>query len=128
MHGGQPEAPPGPSSPASVVLDIGPHAGALVLYTDGDLAGEEIEIRPSGGTWDGTHTAVRERHVGHGVVHAGVFGSLPEGLYDLRPRSEGSSARTVSARVRAGAVAEARLPAADPVGPRGPRTPTGGAQ
>ena len=54
-----PEENLGPSGEASVVLDIGPHAGALVLYTEAELAGAEIEIRPGGGAWTGTHTAVR---------------------------------------------------------------------
>jgi hypothetical protein len=76
----------GPSTGASVLLDIGGGNGALVVYGSDGLAGEEIEIRPHGGTWSGVHTAVRARHVGDRVLHAGVFGSLPAGLYDLRLR------------------------------------------
>ena len=69
-----------------MVLDIGPHAGALVLYTNEGLAGAEIEIRPGDGPWLGAHTAVRERHVGGRVLYAGVFGSLAPGGYELRPQ------------------------------------------
>jgi hypothetical protein len=76
----------GPSTGASVMLDIGPDTGALVVYTSETAEGHEIEIRPHGGIWGGTHTAVRARHVGDKVLHAGVFGSLPTGLYDLRLR------------------------------------------
>jgi len=68
------------------MLDIGEDTGALVIYTSEILAGEEIEIRPHGGAWTGTHTAVRARHMGDRVLYAGVFGSLPAGPYDLRVR------------------------------------------
>jgi hypothetical protein len=102
----------GPSGPGSVVLDIGPHAGALVLYTGEDLAGAEIEIRPGGATWTGTHTAVRERHVNGRVLHAGVFGSLAEGTYDLRLKGGGPGSFSLTVLVEAGSVTQATLPAA----------------
>jgi hypothetical protein len=100
---------PGPSGTGTVVLDIGPHAGALVLYTGDELAGAEIEIRPGGGDWRGTHTAVRERHVSGAVLHAGVFASLPPGPYDLRLKGGGPGSFGVSVEVEAGAVAEVTL-------------------
>ncbi len=93
-----------------MVLDIGPHAGALVLYTGDDLAGEEIEIRPGGGAWLGAHTAVRERHVAGRVLYAGVFGSLAAGGYDLRLKGGGPGSFELSAEVVAGSVSEVRLP------------------
>jgi hypothetical protein len=74
------------------MLDIGEGTGALVVYTSETVDGHEIEIRPHGGIWGGTHTAVRARHVGDRVLHAGVFGSLPAGLYDLRLRHTGPDA------------------------------------
>jgi hypothetical protein len=90
-HGARPGPDPhersGPSTGASVLLDIGEGAGALVVYTPAALLGREIEIRPHGGAWAGVHTAVRARHIGERVLHAGVFGSLPVGHYDLRVRS-----------------------------------------
>ena len=81
----------GPTAGARAILDIGPHAGALVVYADRELVGEEIEIRPHGASWQGTHTEVRERRVAGGVVHAGLFSSLAPGCYDvrLRPPSAG---------------------------------------
>ncbi len=100
----------GPSGPGTVVLDIGPHAGALVLYTDDALAGAEIEIRPGGGAWTGAHTAVRERHVGGRVVHAGVFGSLPPGPYDLRLKGGGPRSFHLRVDVDAASVAQATVP------------------
>jgi hypothetical protein len=105
----------GPSAEASVVLDIGPHAGALVLYTDGDLAGAEIEIRPCGGDWLGTHTAVRERHAGGRVLHAGVFGSLAAGPYDLRLKGGGPGSFALTVEVVAGVVTEAKVPSTAPL-------------
>lgn len=76
----------GPSRGASVLVEVGPGTGALVVYVPAHLDGEEIEIRRHGGAWTGSHTAVRARHLGPRVLHAGVFGSLPVGLYDLRRR------------------------------------------
>jgi hypothetical protein len=104
----------GPSGPGAVVLDIGPHAGALVLYTDEDLAGAEIEIRPGGGAWTGTHTEVRARHVGGPARYAGVFGSLAPGPYDLRLKDGGPRSFDLSVEVDAGSVAQVTLGAAAP--------------
>jgi len=104
-----PEAVAGPSPAASVVLDIGPHAGALVVHAPAHLAGAEIELRPAGGAWEGVHTAVRPRHAGGRVLHAGVFGSLPAGPYELRLRAGGGSGPVTGARVVAGTVAQAAL-------------------
>ena len=104
------EEPLGPSAEASVVLDIGPHAGALVLYTGADLAGAEIEIRPGAGRWLGTHTAVRERHAGDRVLHAGVFGTLAGGTYELRLKGGGPGSFRLTVEVATGTVTEARIP------------------
>ncbi len=108
--GPEPEENLGPSAEASVVLDIGPHAGALVLYTDEELVGAEIEIRPGAEAWTGTHTAVRERHAGGRVLYAGVFGSLAGGTYDLRLKGGGPGAFRLTVEVAAGAVTEAQVP------------------
>jgi hypothetical protein len=132
-HAQGPEGPLGPSGEASVVLDIGPHAGALVVYTDEDLAGDEIEIRPDGGPWLGAHTAVRARHVGGGVLYAGVFGSLAPGSYELRLKGGGPGSFELAAEVAAGSVTESRVPApaADTgtaLGPSGRLAPAARAQ
>ena len=92
-----------------MVLDIGAHAGALVLYTEADLSGAEVEIRPGGGPWQGVHTAVRERRVGRRVLYAGVFGSLPAGTYEVRLKDGGPGSFAMQVEVVAGSVTEATV-------------------
>ncbi|MHB1911983.1 MAG: hypothetical protein ACYCTI_08025, partial [Acidimicrobiales bacterium] len=70
-----------PSHPASVVVEIGPGHGALVLYAAQELLGTEVEICPDSDPAVRTHTAIRERHLPDGIVCAALFGSLPVGLY-----------------------------------------------
>ena len=104
-HHHEPEAALGPSGTASVMTDIGGDTGAAVLYVPAALAGLEVEIRPVGAPWDGTHTAVRERHVGETVVWAAFFGSLAAGCYQVRVKGRGD--RDLDLRVEGGRVAEA---------------------
>jgi len=66
-----------------VMVDVGPGAGALVIYTADELRGQEIEISPVGSDASRTHTDVLRRKTGAGYVNAAVFGSLPEGEYRL---------------------------------------------
>jgi hypothetical protein len=74
------------------MADVGGDVGAAVVYTPEALVGRELEIRPVGRTWDGTHTAVRERRVGSRVMWAGFFGALPAGSYEVRVRDDASRA------------------------------------
>jgi hypothetical protein len=107
MHGERlTEVQPDPSETGSVLSDIGGDIGAAVVYTPSTLAGLEIEIRRARGEWDGTHTAVRERHVQDRVIWAAFFGSLRAGDYELRVR--GSGAPAVRLHVDGGHVAETR--------------------
>ncbi len=99
------EAALGPSGQASVMTDIGGDRGAVVLYVPEELAGLEIEIRPVGLPWDGTHTAVRERHLGASVIWAACFGSLAAGRYEARVK--GDQERDLELRVEGGHVTEA---------------------
>jgi hypothetical protein len=94
-----PEAP----GAGAVVLDIGGEIGAAVLYTAPDLAGEEIEVRPAGADWDGTHVAVRERRLPNGSRWAALFGSLPQGTYEARLKGMATSP-TVNFHVTGGRV------------------------
>ncbi len=114
----QAEVDLGPSGEGTVVLDIGGDKGAAIIFTPGDLVGEEIEIRPVGEPWNGTHTAVRPRDLRDTVAHAGVFGSLVAGRYQLRIRRSDPtrSARepVVDLVVAGGEVAQLTWPA--PVG------------
>lgn len=80
------EPPPGPSGEGTVVVDIGGTRGAAIVFTPASLAGAEIEIRRAGAAWDGTHTGIRRRELRDAVAHAGVFGSLEAGPYQLRLR------------------------------------------
>ena len=66
-----------------VMVDVGPGAGALVIYAGDSLRGQEIEISPSGKDDQRVHTDVLRRRVGGGYVCAAVFGSLSEGDYRL---------------------------------------------
>ena len=95
----------GPSHGASVMADIGGHFGAAVLHTPEALGGLEIEIRPIGREWDGTHTAVRERRMPGAAIWAAFFGSLHEGRYELRVRGDGT--RSLLVDIHGGEVTEA---------------------
>ncbi len=61
----------GPSRPGSVVLDIGPGTGALVLLTPPDLEGAEIDI-------SGADDPGADR-----VRYAAVYPCLPAGTYTI---------------------------------------------
>ncbi len=104
------ESVPGPSTEGSVLLDIGGDRGALVVFTPAALDGAEIEIRPMGRDWDGTHTAVRRRELPAAEYFAGVFGSLLAGPYQLRLRGEVSDI-FIELNVTGGEITEARWPA-----------------
>jgi hypothetical protein len=66
-----------------VMVDVGPGAGALVIYTADELRGQEIEISPKGSDSNRVHTDVLRRKTAGGHVYAAVFGSLSEGEYRL---------------------------------------------
>lgn len=65
------------------MVDVGPGAGALVIYTRDALRGQEIEISPKGNDAQRVHTEVLRRKTSSGYVNAAVFGSLLEGEYRL---------------------------------------------
>jgi hypothetical protein len=69
--------------PEHVMLDLGPGAGALVLHTDADLHGVEIEISPAGQDDERSHKQVHERPVAGRPLYGAVFDSLPAGEYTL---------------------------------------------
>jgi hypothetical protein len=94
----------GPTGPASVMADVGGDIGAAVVYTRAALLGRELEVRPVGRPWDGTHTEVRERHMGSSTVCAGFFGALASGDYEVRLRGEPS--RSMNLTVVGAAVTE----------------------
>lgn len=106
---GAAEAVPAPSGEATVVLDIGEGTGALAVRTPAFLDGAELEIRPVGQPWTGTHTGVRRRDLRDGNCFAAVFGSLVEGRYELRVKGSGSGP-VIESDVTGGTVTEASWP------------------
>jgi hypothetical protein len=75
---------PGPSGSGSVVLELGPGVGALVLHTPPELDGREIEISPPGGpTVRRTHSRVRPRTTDGGTQYAAVYPQLAAGTYTV---------------------------------------------
>jgi len=78
------EATPGPSTSGSVVLDLGPGTGVLVLRTPPEADGQEIEISPAGEpAGHRTHSRVRPRTLPHGTQYAAVYPGLPAGDYTI---------------------------------------------
>ena len=73
----------GPSWDGTVVLDIGGDVGAVVVHTPADLEGVEIELARGNEGVPFVHTAVRERRLLDGTVHAAVFAEVPAGSYTL---------------------------------------------
>ena len=66
-----------------VMVDVGPGAGALVIFTPEALRGQEIEISPEADDGQRVHTDVLRRKTVGGHLYAAVFGSLLEGDYRL---------------------------------------------
>jgi hypothetical protein len=89
--------------PEYVVLDIGGECGALILHTDPEMHGVEVEISPRGRDDDRSHKEVLERNINGRPAYTAVFESLECGEYTLwtygEPRARG-------VRVEAGGIAE----------------------
>jgi hypothetical protein len=101
-----PETVPGLSGPGTVVLDIGGNAGALIIYTPGEMDGAEIEVSARHPPGPPTHALVRERRAAGGC-HAAVYPALPAGDYTIwRDRLTPAGAVTV----RGGAVTRYHWP------------------
>jgi hypothetical protein len=94
----------------AVVLDLGKDIGALVVYTDPELVGVEIEISPAGDDAGRSHKQVLLRSTGGSTVAALVYDNLREGEYTLW---HDGVAKDRNVRVRGGAVAELDWRAAD---------------
>lgn len=79
------EAERGPErvSTGHAVLDIGQNVGALVIYTDAQLCGKEIEVSPKDNHLQRTHTEVLERRVNGRATYAALFLALAEGDYNV---------------------------------------------
>ena len=98
----------GSSGPGTVVLEIGPGIGALILSTPAGMDGEEIEIscddEPGAKR---THAQVRARHMPGETRYAAVYPGLAAGRYTVW-RDEHSPATAVT--VIGGQVSSCRWP------------------
>jgi hypothetical protein len=78
------EPSPGPSGPGTVVLDLGPGVGALVLRAQSADNGREVDISRAGDpAGQRTHSQVRPREVPGGIQYAAVYPGLPAGTYTV---------------------------------------------
>jgi hypothetical protein len=89
--------------PEYVVLDIGGECGALILHTDPELHGVEVEISPRGRDDDRSHKEVLERNINGRPAYTAVFESLERGEYTLWTHGE---PRARGVRIEAGGIAE----------------------
>jgi len=89
--------------PEFVVLDIGDKLGALIVHTDPDMHGVEVEISPSNDDRDRSHKDVLERTADGRPAFTAVFDALPAGTYTLWCADE---ARARGIEIRGGAIAE----------------------
>jgi hypothetical protein len=69
--------------PEYVVLEIGDGLGALIVHTDADLHGVEIEISATGADQTRQHKDVLERPLGGRPAFSAVFDQIPDGSYTL---------------------------------------------
>lgn len=86
-----------------VVLDLGDGVGALIVRTDPELVGVEVEISPAGNDAEREHKEVLWRTLDRERATVLVYDSVPEGDYTLWVEGE-PWARGV--RVNGGEVAE----------------------
>jgi hypothetical protein len=86
-----------------VVLDLGDGIGALIVHTNPDLLGVEVEISPDGADGNRQHKEVLQRTMGPATVNVLVYDDLPEGEYTLWV-DDVAWARGV--RIESGSVAE----------------------
>jgi hypothetical protein len=66
-----------------VVLDIGGDIGALVLYTNADRDGEEIELSRAAPGAERFHNQVHERRFNGRVLFAAVYPEVEAGEYHI---------------------------------------------
>jgi hypothetical protein len=86
-----------------VVLEIGEGLGALIVHTDPEMHGVEIEISPAGQDHARQHKDVLERPLGGQARFSAVFDQIPEGTYTLWVRGE---ARACDVQITDSAVGE----------------------
>jgi hypothetical protein len=79
--------------PEFVVLDIGEDAGALIIHTDPEMHGVEVEISPAREDSRRSHKEVLQRAINGQPAFTAVFDGLSTGSYTLwvagEPRARG---------------------------------------
>ena len=79
--------------PEYVALDIGDEFGGLIVHTDAELHGVEVEISPAKQDDRRTHKDVLERRINGRPAYTAVFDKLAQGQYTLwthgAPRARG---------------------------------------
>ncbi len=79
--------------PEFVVLELGEEIGALIVHTDGEMHGVEIEISPTGEDDRRSHKQVLARSINGTPAFTAVFDGLKAGAYTLwtdgTPRARG---------------------------------------
>jgi hypothetical protein len=89
------ESAAGPSGPGTVVLELGPGVGALILHTPAELDGREIEISRDERGARRTHSQVRPRHMPAGTRYAAVYPDLAAGPYTIWAGEQNPAGRVV---------------------------------
>jgi len=69
--------------PEAVVLDLGEDVGALIVHTEADMHGVEVEISASGEDERRSHKEVLEREISGRPAYTAVFDNIREGSYTL---------------------------------------------
>jgi hypothetical protein len=77
------EAAPPTTPSRAVVINVGEHTGALVLASNEQRSGLEVEIHPVSRPDARTHVWVLPREGRDGVVYAAIFPSLASGDYAI---------------------------------------------
>lgn len=67
--------------PESILMDIGDDVGGLIIYTQPDLRGQEIEVSRREAVDKRTHVEVLERPVNGRTIFAAAFPQLLAGVY-----------------------------------------------
>lgn len=79
--------------PEFVVLDIGEDVGALIIHTDPEMHGVEVEISPTEDDARRSHKEVLQRAINGRPAFTAVFDGLSTGSYTLwvaeEPRARG---------------------------------------
>jgi hypothetical protein len=92
-----------------IVLELTEIFGALIVYTDDSLRGENISVRTRANIYQGFDANVVERIVNRRLVFAAIFPKLPPGDYSVHytsPPGKRKPAKDATVTIFPGEVAE----------------------